>query len=198
MKNQVALAVTLLTALNTLMFAQERLVDVLKRTKGDIEFTRTREFSPADLPDLVRASDTVVRVVAGTGLSRISEDELSIETDYSVTVLDVYGARSGLVQGSRIVVTKPGGSLTIDGRAVRAFEPDFPALVEGTEYILFLVHDPRNGRFVVSHGGQGAFQLITGEFEQVSKHDGKSKSERGRIPFAPFVDEVRGLVAALP
>jgi hypothetical protein len=176
MKSQLALTVTILTALNTPAFAQDKLVDVLKRTTGDLELTRTREFSPADLSDLVRTSDAVVRIVAGTGRSRITTDELSIETDYSVTVLDSYGSGNGApAQGSRIVVTKTGGSLTVEGRTVRAFEPDFPEFVEGVEYVLFLVRDARNNTFVVSHGGQGAFRLVTGECEQVSKRNGKDQ-----------------------
>lgn len=178
----VAVGVILLLNLQQVV-AQEKLVDMVRRVGRSIEVATSREFSPAGLDDLVGASDLIARVLVTGGRSRISRNELSIETDYDATVLHAYGKGIDGLAGSRITVTKPGGVVTIEGHRIVGYEPDFPDFVSGSEYLLFLVNDPSSDSYLVSHGAQGAFRHEAGLLDQVSKFDGKFKSERGKVPF---------------
>lgn len=168
---------------------QDKLTDQLRLVPGSIEVMKTRQFSPAELSDLVRSSDLVVRAVVNRGQSRLSRNEQSIDTDYQVSVLDVYRGSQGTLAGTTINVWKPGGVVQIEGRSVKVSEDDFPPFLAGEEYILFLAADAGGGYAVVS-GAQGAFRLAGGAAEQVS---GKLKEERGALPVAPFVSEIRAL-----
>jgi hypothetical protein len=171
--------------------AQDRLVERVRNTEGGIALLVLREFSPADLSDLVAESDLIARVLVAEGRSRLSRDERRIETDYSVQILETYFQGQTVQSDTSIVVSRPGGVLTIDGHAVTGREPDFPLFQAGEEYVRF---DPQSKLYIVPHGAQGAFREVGGFAEQVSS-EGKIKSERGKLPSAGFAEEIRELAS---
>jgi hypothetical protein len=75
---------------------QQTLAERVRRQKGQIEVQILREFSPVDLPELVKESDLIARVVVlDSGHARLSKDERSMYSEFTVQVLDqFFSARS--------------------------------------------------------------------------------------------------------
>ena len=171
------------------VLGQETIPEVVKRTKGNVGSTVLREFSPADLVDIVQASDTIVRGLVLDARAYLSSDKQEIFSDYTMQVLDRFLARDGAAPGPTVVVMKPGGTVVIDGYPYKSYEPDFPPFQPGEEYVLFLKYDESAGHYVVPFGAQGAFRNLGGVVEQVSR-EGRWNAERGRVSFDAFLREV--------
>jgi hypothetical protein len=169
--------------------AQMTIPEKVKKAKAGTHIVITRQISPADLPVLVQSSALVARVIVSSGESRLSANQSEIETDYRVSVVDVYrGAAS--VAGTVIVVSRPGGRLMIEGQLVTAAEDNFPAFRNGEEYVLFLSRSQSGDIYFVNFGAQGAFLQADGFLEQVY---GSVKQERGRQSDDAFIAEVKEL-----
>jgi hypothetical protein len=176
---------------------QETLPDVVKREKGRVENHISREFSPVDLPDLVKESDLIARVVVlDDGRSHLSKNQRAIHSDYTVQVIDQLFLRRTLKPATKIVVTKPGGTMNIEGYQIQSLEADFPAFQAGEEYVLFLKFDATADQYVVPYGAQGAFRNLGGLVEQVSKDTGKWNSERGPVSILTFTQELTDILNA--
>lgn len=158
----------------------------LPKAAGDVESVIFVEYSPADLVDLVRESNLIARVLVLSGRSRLSSDNSSIETDCALQLLETYVANEAALASPTIVVTRPGGQLTIDGRSVKAYETDFPSFEPSEEYVLFLRRGSDGTSCVIPYGGQGAFREAGGFSEQVSEKNGKFREERGRVSSLAF------------
>jgi hypothetical protein len=172
------------------LVAQATLPERVKRSTGDTGLLITRQISSADLPSLAKAAELIVRVVVNSESSRLSENQLRIETDYAVSVLAVYrGSQSA--GGGSIVVTKPGGTLMIEGKTITASEANFPPFRVGQELLLFLSRHRDGNRYDVVYGSQGAFSWADGFVEQVY---GELKEGRGRIAEASFESELRAVL----
>jgi hypothetical protein len=72
-----------------------------------------------------------------------------------VQVLDHYVGRRVPTVDQPVVVTKPGGTVTIGQFQVVGREQDFPPFQTGEEYILFLEYDPVTSRFEVPSARKG-------------------------------------------
>jgi hypothetical protein len=111
-----------------------------------------------------------------------------------VQVLDHYVGRRVPTVDQPVVVTKPGGTVTIGQFQVVGREQDFPPFQTGEEYILFLEYDPVTSRFEVPLGAQGAFRNIGGTLSQVSEtrawNDGQPMSMQ------TFVEQLKNAAAA--
>jgi hypothetical protein len=127
----------------------------------------------------------------------LSEDEGSIETDYSVQIIEAYHGNERAAVGRNIIVSRPGGMLMIDGRAITSFERDFPSFLPGEEYVLFVRFDPQRRLYIVPRGAQGAFRDVDGFVAQVSRSEGKISYERGKLQSSAFAQEVRDLASAI-
>jgi hypothetical protein len=91
--------------------------------------------------------------------------------------------------GSTLVVTRPGGTITLEGRTVRSTEPDFPPFELGDEYILFLER-LRDGSLGVYYGAQGAFKVSAETVEQVSRFNADWKQKHGVVGLSAFRREL--------
>jgi hypothetical protein len=189
-----ALLLTNLLGLPSTAVAQEKLEEVVRRTRGNVSFFVNRQITPADLPDLVAQADLIVRVLVIDGRSGLTSNEREIETNYTVQILEVYAERPPILAHQRIVVTKPGGTITSLGHSVTMAETDFPEFDTGEEYVLFLRQDRARQVNHVVFGSQGAFRLEGGYADQASKFTGKIKQERGKLPLPAFSQEIRELV----
>jgi hypothetical protein len=179
--------------LHTTEAGQGKVIDIVRSSSGNLEFSTDREFSPADVTELVREAEVIVRGVVESANSRLSTDERRIESDYKLRIVDTYLASPGLQAGDAIVVSRPGGVLTIEGRVIVDRESDFPPFQPGEEYVLFLQLTSQRGVYIVPHGAQGAFIQANGYVEQVATTNGKVKSARGRIATDAFASEIREL-----
>jgi hypothetical protein len=139
------------------------------------------------LPKLVKEAELVVRALVVSSRPHLSADGVSIFSDYTMQVLDEILSRKGPIQKQTIVVSEPGGTLTIDGHKVFAWDPQFPPMEPGDEYILFLRRNA-DGEYGVAYGSQGAFRNIGGLVEQVQ--DGDWNREHGKMPVSQFRQQI--------
>jgi hypothetical protein len=154
------------------------------RKHGAIEFQYLHEYSPADLPALVTSADTIARVVVmGAKSSLIGE---KIWTDFTVQVLSVRKGPQHL-ETKPITVRRDGGTVSIEGRMIKASDPEFPPFELSEEYVLFL-RPAADGHYVVAFGPQGAFKVEEGKVTQV--HDGEWNRERGPVDLSQFLEEI--------
>ena len=85
-------------------------------------------------------TDVVVLGKLGKGVSSPTVDQGYIYTDWDLNVGQVFkdASQTDVEPGQTIVVTRPGGELTISGRHVYASEDDFPNFHAGEEVLLYL------------------------------------------------------------
>jgi len=168
--------------------AQETLRDTLRKQQGYIAVQLRSEYPPVTFSELAKNCDLVARVVvADNGRTRFTDDEQSIDSLYAIQILDEFFSNRVLKPGENVVVAKPGGTVLIDGRSIRAQEANFPGYQSGEAYILFLTRDASAGTYRVAYGPQGAFRNDGGEVEQVW---GTWNGERNRLSVSAFVQEL--------
>ena len=176
---------------------QETIRDVVRRQGGAVEFMVLREFSPVDLPELVKVGDLIARVVViDNGRSYLSKDQQTIHSEFTVQIVDRYLSKPTVKPAEKILVTIPGGTMTIEGYPITSRESDLPPFHANEEYILMLKRDPSTGQYLLPYGAQGAFRITGGEVEQVSKDTGTWNRERGRVPVVDFIKELTSLIPA--
>lgn len=109
------------------------------------------EDSTETLNQLSCGSDLVVLGKLGKGTSSPTVDQGYIYTDWDLTVEQVFkDTTTQTVQPRQtIVVTRPGGELTVSGRHVYALPAGFPKFHSGEEVVLYLKALP-GGTFALS------------------------------------------------
>jgi len=122
--------------------------DRLSKTSGDVRLDRAVGTSTgiefpepaAVLENLSCNSDVIVLGKLGKGISSPTVDQGYIYTDWDLTVERSFKdtSQSPVEPGQTIVVTRPGGELTLNGRHVYALEDDFPRFHAGEEVLLYL------------------------------------------------------------
>ncbi len=101
------------------------------------------------LVDVAARADAVVVGVTESSSSSLTEDQDFIFTDWRMTVEQVLKDNPSAPIGvnTQIVVTRPGGTLVISGRNVRAIETMFSSFQAGGRYLLFLYSVPTTGSY---------------------------------------------------
>ncbi len=94
------------------------------------------------------ADAVVVGVVKGKA-SQLTENGTFIFTDYDLTVEEILkDNRAAHVQSqTSLAVTRPGGKVALNGRAVTAIDRSFKRLAIGGRYLLFLRYVPATGAY---------------------------------------------------
>jgi hypothetical protein len=178
---------------------RETLSQAVIRTGRALQQMYTTEYSPnLSLAELATKSDLIVRAVVTDKHALLTKDERAIESDYTVQTLESLWARSISKQNEFLVLTAPGGTLTIEGYQVDGIDADMPPFDVGVQYLLFLKLDPATQHYVLPHGGQGAF-AIRGEpgresvYQLSSKFGalGFSKEWNGPPPLSVFIENLR-------
>jgi len=122
---------------------------LLAHTSGDVHLASrgiVDGIMPPDAASILenmtcdRASDVIVLGKLANGVSSPTVDQGYIYTDWDVAVERVFkdSSQSPVQPGQTIVVTRPGGELTINGRHVDAIEDDFPRFHSGEKIVLYL------------------------------------------------------------
>jgi len=113
--------------------------------------TRTRSAIslPSFLRDLACDADAVVIGRAGRSSSQMIESQDFVFTDYGLTIDEVLKdyAADRIIPQAEIVVTRPGGRIQIEGKAVEAIDVSLKPLVVGGRYLLFLDRIPSTGAY---------------------------------------------------
>lgn len=147
-----------------------KIPDLVRTEKDDVEVYRLLPLG-ADLsggPEptvsemLKRVTCNSNAVVIGTvkyKASQLTESESFVFTDYAITVKEVLKNNELAPIGTgEINVTRPGGTIILNGKIVRALDELFKPLTVGQEYILFLRFLPKTGAYLSIKDGE-SFQL---------------------------------------
>jgi hypothetical protein len=178
-----ALLVTALGMVALPAEAQQTLRELAK-TEKRIVLDIKRDFKPVALKDLAASADAVVRIRLEDPVVELSVDEREIHSHSRGRVIEVLRVKSNAPKPpDNLVVSRPGGTMTIDGSRVEAVEKDFPPLGPG-EYVLFIQRTP-NGTYALTHGAQSAFRVTGDTVQQISTLPG-SLGEKGPIGIEAF------------
>jgi hypothetical protein len=142
-------------------------------------------FEYPTLHDLAKHSHTIVTGTAITNVCQLSADGRDVYTAYSFRV-DEKIKGSGIHPGDMITVDLPGGRVSFpDGSTAQINTPQFPRMVNGNRYVLFLQERGKSASFTPVGGPQGVFELRTDgtifaharSFNSMSRHTGDKSDD---------------------
>jgi hypothetical protein len=174
--------------------------EMLSQTTGDIELKTGRapaltvEMDSAnELANRACESDLIVVGITGKSTSHATADQGYIYTDWKFTVENVLknNSKAPAKQGSQIVVTRPGGTLLINGRTVSAKREDFRNFGEGEELLLYLRFVPQTGAYLMS--GPTGFVFGNGQTAGFGKRPLRPEFEA--IDKTKMIDQVKASIA---
>ncbi|HXE76084.1 MAG TPA: hypothetical protein VNN18_10680 [Candidatus Xenobia bacterium] len=92
------------------------------------------------LKEISSSSEAVLIGRVRGGLSHLTQDEDFIFTDYDFVVEEVikHDPRGPIQSGATVTITRPGGTMKLHGRIVRAIDGRFAPFHAGGRYLLFL------------------------------------------------------------
>jgi hypothetical protein len=179
--------------------------DLLSKASGDITISNSEEVGMQSiLPDvpgqppfkvlsMTCHADLVVVATAARSESHMTTRKTFVYTDWKFIVQQVLKQNpSALVTaGGVITVARPGGTISIDGRKVRAQVLNFPDFDGGKQYLLYLKFIPKTKSYradarntVVLSGGpvdgvefQNPSKLIADTRAAISLEAGKSEGD---------------------
>jgi len=142
----------------------ETIPDMLSKTSGDLRIRYDQPmgfptaplnppaYPPYPLVAFSCTSDAVIVATARSGTAHLTADERFVYTDWSFTVERVLkdNARSPISAGSELIVTRPGGTLEVNGRKVYATDLEFRDFKSGNKYLLFLEFIPQTQAYRAS------------------------------------------------
>jgi hypothetical protein len=172
---------------------------MLSQTSGDVELRTGRApvmtiemDAPNELANLACGSDLVVVGRTGAGVSHITADQGYVYTDWSFTVENVLkdNSKAPVRVGSQIVVTRPGGSLAVNGRKVSANPHEFRNFNQGEQLLLYLRFIPQTGAYLLT--GPFGFAFVNGKTTGFGKAPLRSEFEANDQ--AKMVDQVKASV----
>lgn len=119
------------------------------------------DFFLATFDQLVERSDLIIRGRVIGERTRLDPGEMTVVTDYTIEVLQVFKDDGGTFQPSdRVVVTKDGGNMLVEGKPVRVDSPYFPPLRWLVPHLFFIVKGAyRGGEYAFKGSAVGALQL---------------------------------------
>lgn len=128
----------------------------------------------ANVRVLAAQSDVVVAGRVLTAVSTVTADGKGICTEYRVAIERLFKGPNGLVKGTILDVSLPGGDVTFsDGSSAKGVTRDLRQMESDKTYLLFLTQTREGapeavaaaigpfGRYRLTMGGQGAYELNT-------------------------------------
>ena len=154
----------------------QKIPDLARKEKNDVEVYRLLPLG-ADLSGVeVPASETIKRITCSADAvvigkvrdkaSQLTEGEGFVFTDYEFTVREVLKNNEAAPIIGEISVTRPGGSVVLNGKRVRAVDESFKPLIIGQEYMLFLRFLPQTGSYMSIESGE-SFELAGNEIKSL-------------------------------
>ncbi|HXG66045.1 MAG TPA: hypothetical protein VNO70_13165 [Blastocatellia bacterium] len=128
--------------------------------------------------------------------SQLTEDEDFIFTDCDVSVEDILKDNpvKSIKPGDNITITRPGGTVKLKGRVVRAIDTSFRSFEIGGRYILFLRFIPSTETYKAF--SNGSFQLRDNHITKLTNEALWDEKERENDATA-FLTEVRDAIAGV-
>jgi hypothetical protein len=174
---------------------------------GDVKIRRNTPLSGGDLAgyatdpheSLRRMTCDADAVVIGkiqNKLSQISESQDFVFTDYEMRVAEVLkdNEASPTQPGTNLIITRPGGTIRMNGKTVEAIDNAFePFTLEG-QYLLFLRFIPATGAYKAL-GSKSSFQLRGKEIRKLTKETVSLESETNGTDVDAFVNEIRTVLS---
>jgi hypothetical protein len=178
----------------------------LTAATGDVMLRRevgTQGGDPSETPfdfqkflrEMAGEADAVVIGTVKNKSSQLTEDEDYVFTDYDMTVVEVLkdNAAAPVQTNKEIVVTRPGGTILLNGRIVEALDESFQPLRKKNQYLLFLRFIPSTGSYEALNSKAG-FRIGADKISKLTKEP-LAFDEAG---VASFINEVRAAAAAAP
>lgn len=183
-----------------------KIADLLQTEKGDVWLSRLSplgaDLSNGVLPTLadevkqiICSADVVVLGVVRSKLSQITEDGSFVFTDYGFSIQEILkdNNSSPINPHQEITISRPGGTISINGRIVRALDESFQPLKIGSRYVLFLHSVPNADAYSSIESGE-SFEIFGDKLKSLRKES----VGRLTIEYTPtsFINEVRVTAAA--
>lgn len=146
------------------------------------------------LQNLAAKSDAIVVGTIASKSSQLTENGTFIFTDYDVAVKEVLkDNKANTIQPQSIIeVTRPGGRVLLQGRAITARDKNFKPLEIGEPYLLFLKYVPTtNSYHAVSD--KGSFKLTGNKVEPLTEAPDTLRIDKDATS---FISDVRAAIAA--
>lgn len=128
------------------------------RTEIEVGLQTLEPFAPAfNLHDLLKGrscdADTIVIATVKSEISFLTEDETFLYTNHSVVVDEVIkdNPASSLQTDDKIIVSRSGGTITLNGKKVYAVNKSALPLQPNKRYLLFLTYLPERGTYVADN-----------------------------------------------
>lgn len=139
-------------------------------------------------------ADAVVVGVVKSSSSALVEDGSFIFTDVQLAVQEVIKDNSAapISRNTEITVTRPGGTMMLKGKEVRAADVEFDAFQVNARYLLFLTYIPESGGYRAF--SERSFQLLPRIVAKVTRKPALVLPQSHNDPEA-FLNEVRAAVA---
>lgn len=151
-----------------------------------------------DLKDLTRVSKIVVIGTPVENVARVSSDGKAVSTYYQIRVERRLKGKFG--EGDTLRVALPGGKVRFDdGTTAQINTPDFPKMINGNRYLLYLnpaESNPSGAPDLVPAGGsQGIFELkADGKVLPFARSGIDPLGKYAGAEQAAFVDRAEGAV----
>jgi hypothetical protein len=115
------------------------------------------------LQQLSCRSDAVAIVKVVDKQSQLTEDEDFIFTDYSVKVIEILkdNEKAPIDTDSDLTITRPGGTININGRLIQALDAKYGEMKKDGEYLLFLTYIPATRSYKATDA-KSSFDLMAG------------------------------------
>ncbi len=168
MKKTVVLALTVfLLALPVVALAQSKKPSLREeaKKKDSVLFTSVGDnLFLTTFDQLVRGSAIIIRGRVVAEKTRLASDETLVVTDYTIEVLEVFKDPQNLAKlGERLVVSKPGGNIILEGTPVRMDTPGSPPIPWITPHIFFIIRARQPREFYFEDGEIAAFPILKGK-----------------------------------
>jgi hypothetical protein len=182
-----------------------KLSDLASQQRSDIHVSKTQPIglrggllnAPAYPSQFLRAlsceSSIVVIGTMTEGSSQITENGEFVYTDHVFRISEVLKLTDGvaLEPGSEILVTRPGGTVVIDGKRVQASDPNFPPFQPGRRYLLYLRYLPTSDSYKA--GPEYSFALIHGRARVLTVHPLIDLSRHTELTFVTEASQAAAL-----
>ncbi len=139
-------------------------------------------------------ADAVVLGTVKEQSSYLTENEKFISTDYEVEVNEVIknNAAAYISPNATITVTRPGGTVKLDGKTAQAIDESYENLAGDEQYVLFLKFIPDTGAYQAYGGDSGnGFEVRGKKVRNLTKEYTTVKSEIAKINALSFLNEIR-------
>ncbi|HKO35473.1 MAG TPA: hypothetical protein VJV21_03280 [Pyrinomonadaceae bacterium] len=156
-------------------------VEVLNGTGQKIFFPNATpvQFS-AFVSDITQRADLIIIGKVDAFDSFLTEESTFVFTDYTLSVEQIIknDSKAPLEPSSSIVVTRPGGTVQLNGRNIKASDESLAPLEKGRRYLLFLNSIPTTGAYK-AFDSRGAFRINGARTAKLTKDQLPVELEHG-------------------